>query len=336
MSTTAAPVPGYRVPTSSGTGIVLTLVAVGWLLAYAGVRVAWTVLGAPSGLSATGDDLVLLTGWPGVGVLVGAAAIVTIQAAVGSHRTAPPPRTTPGTTVLTVAGLVPAAALILAGAFILLDLVGGVLPGLGVSFFPLGAVSRVGCVGAAVLILVHTRRFWRRNRGTERTAAEARTVSPGWAIGAGYAAATGCLVRLGAQLAVGLDSTPWPQGPSMIIFEAGFLLAGLLLPLALVHRWGRDWPFWVPGLAGRRIPRWLLIIPGTGLGVGITAYFGVGLAQMITERLHGRNPFPPTGGLDLPEVFFWVSVPAYLVWGIGLLVGTISYTRLTAPARPAR
>ncbi|GAB3766678.1 hypothetical protein GCM10028864_63280 [Microlunatus parietis] len=244
----------------------LTVLTVGWLLGYAGLRIAWTVFGTPSDLSAIGPDLVLLTGWPGIAVLLGAAVIVAAQAvATGPRAAGRPARTTPGTVALTLGGLVSAAALMLAAAMIMLDLVGGLLPGLGVTFFPVGAASRVGCAGAAVLIMIHTRRFWLRNRAAGFVA-EPGTSSPGWVFGAGYLAVAGCLARLAAQLTVGLDASPWTGGPSMIIFEIGFLLAGILLPLALVHRWGRIWPFWVPGLAGRRIPRWLLIIPGAAGG----------------------------------------------------------------------
>lgn len=73
MSTTRAPAPGHRTPTLPGsrTRNVLTLLTVGWLLAYAGLRIALTVLGPPSGLSAIGTDLVVLAGWPGVAVLLG-------------------------------------------------------------------------------------------------------------------------------------------------------------------------------------------------------------------------------------------------------------------------
>jgi hypothetical protein len=30
-----------------------------------------------------------------------------------------------------------------------------------------------------------------------------------------------------------------------------------------------------------------------------------------------------------------MSVPAYLIWGVGLAIGTISYARITAPERSA-
>ncbi|MER7545658.1 hypothetical protein ABTW95_21905 [Spirillospora sp. NPDC127506] len=67
---------------------------------------------------------------------------------------------------------------------------------------------------------------------------------------------------------------------------------------------------------------------------GLTVYFGVGLLQMIWERLHGRDPFPPGGGLDLPEAFFWVAVPAYLAWGAGMAAAARGYARRTR--RPCR
>jgi hypothetical protein len=56
-------------------------------------------------------------------------------------------------------------------------------------------------------------------------------------------------------------------------------------------------------------------------------YFGLKLLQMIFERLRGRNPFPPEGGLDLPETFFWFAVPAYLTWGVGMAVAALAYAR---------
>ena len=115
----------------------------------------------------------------------------------------------------------------------------------------------------------------------------------------------------------------------MIAFEASLALAGVVLPLALVHRWGRTWPRWVLGLAGRRVPRWLVLGPAFFTSGGVTVYFSVLLGQMVAERLAGRNPFPPSEGLDLPETFFWVAVPAYVVWGVGMAVGALFYFRIT-------
>ncbi|MFW6599908.1 hypothetical protein ACQBAU_10735 [Propionibacteriaceae bacterium Y2011] len=320
--------PASAGPERRTTGVVAAIVTIGWLLVYAGIRAAVTVIDPDVPLSAVGTDLMLLAGWPGVVVLGVGAAIAVVQAGL--------PKPVPGSVrwLLITGGAGLSATLFVAAALFLLDLVGGVLPGLGIPFHPYGAALRLGCVVAAGLLAWHTHRFWVATRPAG-AGIDPLVATPWWAWVAGYAAALGCLVRLGAQLVVGLDANPLAAGPMMVVFEVGFLLAGLLLPLALVHSWGRSWPFWVPFLAGRRVPRWLLVISGGVLGVGMTAYFGIVLGQMIMERLQGRNPFPPSGGLTLPEPFFWVSIPAYLIWGVGLMVATVSYHRITSPAARA-
>jgi hypothetical protein len=102
--------------------------------------------------------------------------------------------------------------------------------------------------------------------------------------------------------------------------------------LALVHAWGRTWPRWVVGLAGRPVPRRLVLLPGCAVSIMIVVYFGVMLVQMVAERLQGRNPFPPDAEMDLPEAFFWVAVPAYFVWGVSLGLAALAYHRRTRPA----
>jgi hypothetical protein len=108
-------------------------------------------------------------------------------------------------------------------------------------------------------------------------------------------------------------------------FEIGFLLAGVLLPLALVHTWGRTWPGWVPGLRGRTIPRRLLLWPAFGLAVGLVCYFGVGLGQLAVQTL--------TAGAG-DDAFLWVAMAAYWIWGAGLGVAGLSYHLRSRPACP--
>ena len=43
---------------------------------------------------------------------------------------------------------------------------------------------------------------------------------------------------------------------------------------------------------------------------------------MIGSALQGEPVFD---GGDLPTAFFWVAVPCYLVWGVGLAVATYGY-----------
>jgi hypothetical protein len=148
-----------------------------------------------------------------------------------------------------------------------------------------------------------------------------------WARWAAYAAVAGFGLRLLAQALVGMNQSPLVQGPAMLIFEAGFVLAGVLLPLALVYSWGQIWPRWVPLLAGRRVPRSLLIVPAAAVGGGLTVYFGVGTGQLAVETVTATSD--ASGAGDLPLWFFWLAMPAYLLWGVALAAAALAYQRRT-------
>jgi len=113
-----------------------------------------------------------------------------------------------------------------------------------------------------------------------------------------------------------------------LAFEAIFLLAGVVLPLALVHSWGRIVPRWVPLLAGRRVPHWLLLGPASVIGVLMTGYFGFTMVKVATDTFTGA--WHRSFGF-LPLGFFWVAVPGYLLWGLGLDVAAFAYYQLTRP-----
>ncbi|HET7243843.1 MAG TPA: hypothetical protein VFJ07_03340, partial [Streptosporangiaceae bacterium] len=157
----------------------------------------------------------------------------------------------------------------------------------------------------------------------------ARPVRPArWAWLAAWAAVAGCVARLLAQVAVGFGDL-LRAGGSALGFEAGFVLAGTVLPLALVYRWGRVFPGWVPLVAGRGVPRWLVLGPALGLGVGMTAYFGVTMVKLVVETVTGT--WAQHGFGSFPLWFFWVAVPGYLVWGLGLGAAALAYRRATRP-----
>jgi hypothetical protein len=113
-----------------------------------------------------------------------------------------------------------------------------------------------------------------------------------------------------------------------LLFEAAFLLAGILLPLALVYSWGRVIPGWVPLLAGRRVPRWLPLGPAFAISALMTVYFGLTFVKIIADTWSGA--WHQTFGI-FPLAFFWVAVPAYWIWGIGLGIAAIAYYRVTRP-----
>jgi hypothetical protein len=193
-----------------------------------------------------------------------------------------------------------AAGWVAAAGFLLLDVVAAILPGLGIPFDPLGMLTRLAAVAGAVLLAL-----------TARAHQPIPKPWPSWLSTAGaVAAAVGCLTRLAAQAAVGFNQTPYGGNLSLMLFEGGFLMVGTVLPFLLAHP------------IGRRFPRWLLLLPGFTIGVGMTAYFGVGLIQMVVAALQGE---PVYGDVGLPDSFFWVAVPAYVVWGAGLLVAARGY-----------
>lgn len=307
----------------------LAVAALVMALGYGALRTSWQLAGPPGDLSPVGPDLVAFSGWWGVGLCAAAAAV-----AAGMLR----PRANRPTLLLMAGGLVASIALVAAAAMLLLDLIGALFPGIGIEVFPRGAASRTACAGTGVVLALAVRSFHRTSGVNLPGADRLRTLAtpldrtPRWAYAAAYVSMSACLTRIAAQLAVGVDESPLSAGVAGVLFELCFILAGTLLPLALVHGWGRVWPRWVLGLAGRRVPRWLVLGPGIGVAASITVYFGVMLVQMVVERLHGRNPFPPDGEMSLPESFFWVAVPAYFLWGAALGVAALAYHRRTRVA----
>jgi hypothetical protein len=269
-----------------------------WAAAYGVVRVWFATGHGPAWKLPT--DLLISDWASAVACLLSAVTVVALDAW---------PRSRPliGLTWALAAGWVAACA------FVLLDFVGGVLPGLGIPFdFP-GLLSRLGGLTGAVL-LAGTALARQRQLNPDCLSCIGRksppTSTPGWAVVAAWVAVAGCIARLLAQAVVGFDNTPYASNLSMVLFEGGFLLAGTALPLLLVTR------------PGKVFPRWMLLLPGAGLGAGITAYFGVGLVQMVVAAVQGE---PVYGGTTLPDSFFWVAVPAYLVWGLGLATATYGY-----------
>ena len=61
---------------------------------------------------------------------------------------------------------------------------------------------------------------------------------------------------------------------------------------------------------------------------GLTVYFGVATVKLAAETLSGT--WGPRAG-SLPLGFFWVAIPAYLVWGIGLGAAALAYHQVTRP-----
>jgi hypothetical protein len=104
-----------------------------------------------------------------------------------------------------------------------------------------------------------------------------------------------------------------------------FILVGAILMLGLVQRWGEVFPRWMIGLAGRRVPIALAVIPASLAsvllivgGVGIWA----GSAQMVANLVAAGA----AGGEIISAVIIELG-PTLLfpVWGAALAVATLSY-----------
>lgn len=273
-------------------------------------------------------DLMVFKGWSAVGLCAAAASVALAL------------RLAPWSRLLLACGWGVCAAHLAACPILLLDVVGGLLPGTGVAFNPAAFLSRLACLIEGLLVgalAVAYRRRWRSacqfcGRADTRVRL---TQPPRWAWWAAYAAVGGCVARLGAQASIGFGIVQRASGVSrpafgaeILVFEIAFLLAGIVLPLALVCSWGRNIPGWVPLLARRRVPRWLLLGPAFAISALMTMYFGLTLVKITADTLSGawRQSF----GI-FPLAFFWIAVPAYWIWGLGLGITATAYYQVTRP-----
>lgn len=126
---------------------------------------------------------------------------------------------------------------------------------------------------------------------------------------------------------IGLD---YPD-PARDGFTSGWLavpaaLIGIVLSLALVHRWGRIWPRWVPGLAGRPTPRWLLLFGGW-FGTALLFTMGpAGSATALADLISGTSPNAIAGMHYWPGALFYAS---WMCWALVLGPSVYLYQRAT-------
>ncbi|MCI4061523.1 hypothetical protein MRQ36_02605 [Micromonospora sp. R77] len=299
-------------------------------LVYAAVHAYWAVAGPPR-FPGPGESF-LPEGWAPVAASA-VAAVVALLVTVG-WDSRPVVRWS-----LAASGWVTGVALLLYSFMLPLSLltVLGALFGAPVRRADLavllaqgsGATTGVLAVAVAVVAQRRARHACPACGRIHGRSPERRTdPSPWWAYLGGYGAVAACLLRLGAQLPDGfrMSLSPGTTRAFVLTFLVLMVLAGTVLPLALAHRWGRIWPGWVLPLAGRPVPRWLVLGPALFVGAGLTGYFGVGgTTAWATGRIPGAS------GWFLP-----VTLAAYTVWGLGLLVAAASYLALTRPVCPTR
>ncbi|MFD6165305.1 hypothetical protein ACFWFR_08960 [Oerskovia sp. NPDC060287] len=118
---------------------------------------------------------------------------------------------------------------------------------------------------------------------------------------------------------LGLDPEMYEQDAGKLVAPAVglglFAVVGAVLTLGLVQRWGEVFPRWVPGLAGRRVPVALAVVPATVVAVAILP---AGLSM-----IKGLLEMPPAEVLASWAAFG----PGVLwpLWSVALGVATAAY-----------
>jgi hypothetical protein len=109
------------------------------------------------------------------------------------------------------------------------------------------------------------------------------------------------------------------------LFLASFGLVGAVLMLGLVQRWGEVFPRWMIGLAGRRVPLALAVVPAALVAVLLVAGgIGIwsGLNQMVANlAAGGAKDMEITGAI----IFQLGPTLLFPVWGVALAVATLGY-----------
>ena len=143
-----------------------------------------------------------------------------------------------------------------------------------------------------------------------------------------FYALTRCAWALGFPLGMseeflrrGQERGMWIAGLSL----ATFGLAGALLMLGLVQRWGEVFPRWMIGLAGHRVPIALAVVPASLVSV-LLIVGGIALWSSLGQMVAALTALGAKGLGLIVDVFFQVG-PTLLfpVWGVALSVATLAY-----------
>ncbi len=334
--------------------------AVVWSLLYAALGIYWAVSGRgfPYTLETVTDDLGPLVGRFGPGV----AWIVVIMAgipaaAVGAAMLRGVRNGALRTLFITAGTLLTGALLLLMTGLNLLVMV-GYIPAAVLGHLPVeksqaylaawtqwATIHQLLCLVGGFLWLAATVCYARRSADAclycgRRDGAEGWT-SPHQAARWGRIAVYVAMVApvfytltryawvLGFPLGMGEEQFRRGQEDGSLISGALFLgtfaLVGVLLMLGLVQRWGEVFPRWMIGLAGRRVPIALAVVPASLASV-LLIVGGIGVWSVLAPMV---ATLANTGeqGLELiTDVIFQVG-PTLLfpVWGGALAVATLGY-----------
>src|SRR5512143_3161066 len=119
----------------------------------------------------------------------------------------------------------------------------------------------------------------------------------------------------------GQASGTWIGG----LFLASFGLVGAFLMLGLVQRWGEVFPRSMIGLAGRRVPIALAVVPASLVSV-LLIVGGIGIWSGLGQMVANAEAAGAKGMGLIGEIIFQLG-PTLLfpVWGVALAVATLGY-----------
>jgi hypothetical protein len=112
----------------------------------------------------------------------------------------------------------------------------------------------------------------------------------------------------------GQDRGEWISG----LFLATFGLVGVQLMLGLVQRWGEVFPRWMVGLAGRRVPIALAVVPASIVSVLLMVS-----GPAMWSGYAGMADSAAATGLDIGIVVGPVLL--FPVWAVALAVASLGY-----------
>lgn len=118
---------------------------------------------------------------------------------------------------------------------------------------------------------------------------------------------------MGADFAEQLQDDPGTLAIGVGLGSAG--VVGAVLMLGLVQRWGVRFPFWMVGLAGRRVPIALAVVPATVVAVALIAMGRSVIVQFALDQVGMTNA-------EALHTAVFMSMP---VWGVALAVAVAAY-----------
>ncbi len=109
------------------------------------------------------------------------------------------------------------------------------------------------------------------------------------------------------------------------LFLASFGLVGALLTLGLVQRWGEVFPRWMIGLAGRRVPIALAIVPAALVSV-VVIVGGIGIWSSLGQMSAALASTGVAGFELVWEIIIQLGgTLLFPLWGVALAVAALGY-----------